>query len=303
MPPKNFVASQITGTLNVVLTWEIPDFMSITGEPTGYRLTRDSEEAIVLSELSYIDLDLSVGSYTYSLVALYSVGKAFKLPPPAPPINVGGIETVNEIKESEAVSISINVDPLPVYMPPKNFTGIQVENTYNVYLSWEVPDYMTITGAPTSYKITRDAEEPFHVLGLSYTQNVFQEGEFNYTISAFYGLEESETIDIMVTVAIVSDIDKPIVIKTGLIGNFPNPFNPTTTIFYDVKEEGHVRIDVFNIRGQRMVTLVDEHKTTGNYSVDWLGIDETGKNLASGIYLYQMRAEGYTSIKRMILLK
>lgn len=85
--------------------------------------------------------------------------------------------------------------------------------------------------------------------------------------------------------------------------NFPNPFNPETTIQFHVPETGKVTIKIFNVLGQIVKTLVDEIKLEGSYSVKWNGKDENGKSAVSGIYIYQMIANGYKTSKKMITLK
>jgi hypothetical protein len=105
-------------------------------------------------------------------------------------------------------------------------------------------------------------------------------------------VEHSETED---------QIVEPLI--TALRGNYPNPFNPETTISYSVSTEERVIIDVFNIRGQHVRTLVDTHQKPGNYSVVWNGKDESGKDAGSGIFFYRMVSGSYTSNRKMILLK
>ncbi|MCK4311381.1 MAG: T9SS type A sorting domain-containing protein, partial [Candidatus Cloacimonetes bacterium] len=86
--------------------------------------------------------------------------------------------------------------------------------------------------------------------------------------------------------------------------NYPNPFNPSTTIAYSVNEAGNVSIELYNIKGQKVCTLVDEYKNAGQHSIQWNGKDNNNQSVASGIYFYKMRAGGrYTSTKKMILLK
>ncbi|MBN2245455.1 MAG: T9SS type A sorting domain-containing protein, partial [Candidatus Aminicenantes bacterium] len=90
---------------------------------------------------------------------------------------------------------------------------------------------------------------------------------------------------------------------TALGDNYPNPFNPSTTITYSLKEGGQVRIDVYNLRGERLITLVNEVRDAGVYGVEWNGRDEAGRMMPSGIYFYNMKSGKYTSIKKMILMK
>jgi hypothetical protein len=85
--------------------------------------------------------------------------------------------------------------------------------------------------------------------------------------------------------------------------NRPNPFNPTTSIAYDVPVASQVRIEVFNVLGQRITTLVDEHKAPGRYETLWNGTDESGSRVSSGIYLYSMQAGNFIQSKKMLLMK
>lgn len=101
----------------------------------------------------------------------------------------------------------------------------------------------------------------------------------------------------------VSNPTDVVPIVTELKGNYPNPFNPTTNIQYSIKEAGAVRIDVYNILGQKVRTLVDANMAAGNYNVTWNGKDQRNNNVASGIYFYKMQAGKYSSTKKMVLMK
>jgi Secretion system C-terminal sorting domain len=86
--------------------------------------------------------------------------------------------------------------------------------------------------------------------------------------------------------------------------NYPNPFNPSTTISYEMKETGNVILEVFNVKGQKVKTLIDGQHEPGTYTVDWNGNDNLGKGVSSGVYFYKMRAGNkYSSTKKMIMLK
>jgi len=98
------------------------------------------------------------------------------------------------------------------------------------------------------------------------------------------------------------DLSVPPVVTT-LRGNYPNPFNPTTTISFDLAQDGHVAIDVYNIKGQRVQSLANDIYTAGRYSVVWNGDDATGRSVGSGVYFYRMTTVGYTSVQKMLLLK
>ncbi len=93
----------------------------------------------------------------------------------------------------------------------------------------------------------------------------------------------------------------------SLAQNYPNPFNPSTSIAYDVpvgyKDGVKVVLEVFNIRGQRVSTLVNDHKTPGSYVINWNGKDDAGRRVGSGIYIYRIKAGDFTSTKKMVILK
>ena len=93
--------------------------------------------------------------------------------------------------------------------------------------------------------------------------------------------------------------DKSIaILNYSLSQNYPNPFNPTTTINYSVKNAGLVKIDIYDILGRKVETLVEEVKQPGNYSVSF-----NAKSISSGVYLYKLQINDYTSVKKMIFLK
>ena len=101
----------------------------------------------------------------------------------------------------------------------------------------------------------------------------------------------------------LSITDKPVSLENRLIGNFPNPFNPSTTIAFELISNTHVNIAVYNLRGQKIVTLLDDLRDAGSHTVNWNGIDENGLNVASGIYFYRLQTPENIQTKRAILMK
>ncbi len=85
--------------------------------------------------------------------------------------------------------------------------------------------------------------------------------------------------------------------------NYPNPFNATTTIKFRIPRQEHVRITVYNVLGQTVSILADQTFLPGEHRVVWDGCDHRGKQAATGIYLYQIKSEGLTKTRKMILLK
>jgi hypothetical protein len=102
----------------------------------------------------------------------------------------------------------------------------------------------------------------------------------------------------------VGDDDEVVpVFATTLHGNHPNPFNPTTSIAFDLAKDSRVRIDVYNVKGQHINTLIDDNMKAGTHRAIWNGVDDNNRSVASGIYFYRMQTEGFSSTKKMILMK
>jgi hypothetical protein len=90
---------------------------------------------------------------------------------------------------------------------------------------------------------------------------------------------------------------------TVLKGNFPNPFNPETTVFFSLKNSSKVSVDIYNLLGQKVKTLVNSQLNAGNYSFRWNGKDDGGHSVSSGIYFYRMNAGSYNATAKMVLVK
>ena len=85
--------------------------------------------------------------------------------------------------------------------------------------------------------------------------------------------------------------------------NYPDPFNPSTTIEYGIFEAGHVRLEIFNSLGELINTLTNSFQNPGNYSVNWNGKDSEGEEVSSGVYFYSLSTGGLTLVKKMMLMK
>ena len=85
--------------------------------------------------------------------------------------------------------------------------------------------------------------------------------------------------------------------------NFPNPFNPTTIIQYALPKASQVRIEVYNVLGQRVRTLVDETQRPGYKTINWDGRDDAGNEVSSGVYFCRIQAGSFEESRKMTLLK
>jgi hypothetical protein len=92
-------------------------------------------------------------------------------------------------------------------------------------------------------------------------------------------------------------------LATRLAPNVPNPFNPRTTIRFQLEGAGHARLMVFDVSGRYVATLVERNLPAGEHRVDWDGRDHAGRNVASGVYFQRLEAPGFADSRRMVLLK
>jgi len=166
------------------------------------------------------------------------------------------------------------------------------------------------TTLPSFYKVYMDG---VHLNGDGASQTTFTlESEpgsgYEIWVTGVYTLDGGGTIESersnIVREINVADSDEVIVpIVTKLSGNYPNPFNPSTTIRFDMNKAGRVVIDIFNIKGQKVRELVSGVWQAGQHSVVWNGTDNNGRAVSSGVYFYRMQTEGYSGVKKMLLMK
>lgn len=84
--------------------------------------------------------------------------------------------------------------------------------------------------------------------------------------------------------------------------NYPNPFNPSTIIPYQLPASGHVRLEVFNVLGQRLATLVNAERSAGAHTAQWDGTDSAGRAMGAGVYIYRLSSGGVAESQRMVLV-
>jgi hypothetical protein len=138
----------------------------------------------------------------------------------------------------------------------------------------------------------------------TYEISVFSEG-FEPAESQLFVIAENDFFDNVVfelfsTDSFETNIPIPFVLT---LGNFPNPFNPSTTIVYSIPESEHVELTVFNVKGQKVKTLIKEQKNAGTHSIQWDGSDEQGNPVSSGIYLYRLQNNAKNLVRKMLLSK
>ncbi len=170
---------------------------------------------------------------------------------------------------------------------------------YNVYRAdWENGDYVRLNVDPVTVTSYADSTIPDSDI-------------YWYAVTAVYSgsYGDAESIDSEKAygsgdvVTGVGDENQAVPREFFISQNYPNPFNPFTMLSYGLPIGSEVRIDIFNVLGQRVVTLVDEYQNAGYKSVIWNGKDGSGSNVSSGIYFYTIEAGDYRASKKMLLIK
>ncbi len=123
------------------------------------------------------------------------------------------------------------------------------------------------------------------------------------TITGVVVTQNQTTTVNFVMIGVSNQDDVIPVTSTELLGNYPNPFNPQTTIAYSVKDPCPVSLEIYNAKGQRVRVLVDAIQPTGWYSEVWNGRDDNGRSVSSGVYMIRLRAGSYHSTKKMVLMQ
>ena len=228
------------------------------------------------ADYTYIDDNILLGNtYYYWLECVFENGNnAFwgpipvTIPPPVfnPPQN-------------------LTVDPVTgivTWDPPEPYPGVELLG-YNLYLDGTFVGFLE--------------QQTYQLENLIFGQT------YTIGISAVYDLGESD----IVTLQFIyegTDAGNNLIGITELTGNYPNPFNPTTTISFTVAQtSSFVNLEIYNLKGQKVKTLIDKVLPAGQHSVVWNGKDENSKPVSSGVYFYKMKTGNYLSSKKMILLK
>lgn len=223
----------------------------------------------------------------------------------------------NAIPAQQEISAVINLTEA------EDVIGANITVTYN-------PDVLEVVGVRSGDFLERDGKET--VLAWSATQDgslniglaqlgrsegvdgAGTVGEIMFKTKATgladlqFGLLEVGSASGEMTSASAMHVDALQVTKAlpkvfALHDNYPNPFNPMTTIRYDLPNTSNTSLGVFNVVGQLVKTLVSDEQKAGEYAVKWDGRDEAGKDVGSGIYYYVFQAGDFRSVKSMVLLK
>ena len=120
---------------------------------------------------------------------------------------------------------------------------------------------------------------------------VFEVSDINQiTFDGYDGVDE-DFIDFMSKVPI------------KFLKNYPNPFNPETTISFELNQQGQTLVEIYNVKGQKVKTLLNDELETGVHNLVWKGMDEQGQKVATGMYFYKVKVNKEEKINKMIMIK
>jgi streptogramin lyase len=215
-------------------------------------------------------------------------------------INIPNYEivTFNDIviiaDETTVLDIILNY-----YFPPQNLNYTYTGGILTI--EWEIPNTpLTILG----WKVYRDGEELAVIDDPDITTYAVQglyPGIYEFGFSTLYNNAESEFVNIQVEITDANNTLPPL--TTKLHGNHPNPFNPSTTIRFDLANKSDIHLSIYNLKGQLVKTLIQNELEVGRHSVDWKGKDNSEQSAASGMYFYKFKANDHLDIGKCILLK
>ena len=242
----------------------------------GYKVYRDGIEIAEIFDpatLSYSDECIDAGNYEYYVTAIYT-------------------NPDDESEPSNLVDVEITL-PAP--------TGLTATSNWpNILITWSA-----MPGVE-SYNLYQDGALVTNSTSTFYLHANIPAGTYVYNVAAVFcgGYEGEWSSDNPLTHEDPNSVDPNLIpLVTSLDGNYPNPFNPTTMIKFALHEDAKVAINVYNIKGEKVRTLVNGELEAAYHSILWNGADDNGKTAASGVYFYKMKAGKFVSTKKMILMK
>ncbi|MBW6516173.1 MAG: carboxypeptidase regulatory-like domain-containing protein [Candidatus Cloacimonetes bacterium] len=249
---------------------------------------------------SYIDVELPYlfdGSYLYAVRSVYSNNL------------LSEASFSNTIEYQEAIptitNLQANVDGNDVYLSWEWGSNSKSKRIQTYRTSSQEDRFNNNNRAFLGFKIIRnDLLIAEGITNTFYNDEGLAAGEYSYSVIGEYtnGTTNMLTIEVVVTLDTGEEtLNNPLI--TTLYSNYPNPFNPETVIHYSIDKDDDVIIEVFNIRGQHIITLLDSYQIAGHHQISWNGKDELGRDVGSGIYLYKMKTNSFSSIRKMILMK
>lgn len=165
---------------------------------------------------------------------------------------------------------------------------VEISGSYTTAAGTNASGYFTIYDIPANSNFTLRASHPLY---------------FTYYGSANVVNANIDLGDIPLEIDTTPVDNHTAVVATAISACYPNPFRVNTSIFYEVKEPAQTSIEIFNIKGQKVNTLVNAYSKAGSYSTVWDATDYNGRSVSNAVYYYKMTSGTYTSTKKVVLLR
>ena len=232
-------------------------------------------------------------------------------------INVNSSVTLDNVADDSGEEFSLTIKAEQI----TGMAGYQFNLVYDPalyeFVSVEEGEFLT-SREGTSLFIHNDANGNLVIAGLLYdaTEEIAAEGEGVLATVKFKWIGEEASAITMNSIKIMDKnqklntiedvvLEKPIALPDdfALNQNYPNPFNPTTTIKYALPKSVQVDLTIYNILGQKIKTIVSDIQRAGYKKLTWDGTNDMNIKVASGIYIYRLKAGDFVSQKKMVFLK
>jgi len=182
------------------------------------------------------------------------------------------------------------------YSPPENLVATVSGN--DVSLQWDVPEYQP--QALSAYNVYRNGVLLETITETNYDDLDLIGESYEYYITAVYTYGNSAASNLVE----IAELDaEDLLAQSAELSNYPNPFNPQTTIFFTLNQEMPASLTIFNLKGQVVRKYQLNEANLGKNEIVWDGTDAEQNPVASGLYLYRLEAGEQIISKRMMLLK
>jgi Secretion system C-terminal sorting domain/Fibronectin type III domain len=190
------------------------------------------------------------------------------------------------------------IDAIP-QLPPANLEVISNVPEDFATFTWEAPIVEDITG----YDVYLDSVMQGNTIAMEWIFSDLEIGTlYEAGVVAIYDTGSSTMATLEFTFE-ETDAGNNLIVITELKNNYPNPFNPTTNIAFSIDEATHVTLEIYNVKGEKVKTLVDRELPADIHNRIWNGADANNRPVTSGVYFYKLKAGSFIETKKMILLK
>ena len=278
-----------SGNLENFYTYDLPSLNFKMKDDYGYYLS-SNREMFHLEVLSGLDSDypelinsIEIGNYT--------VGSIFFT------LNNSLLEFTSFNNETTFFYDTVNPSE------PQFVTNLS-QNTHSAGLAYHNHYFSANSNTSFIYDLNNPSSVVYPIDQVTSHTNIFMIKEMIINNEEYLIIDNQGSLEIW-ALDITQSAEDEIPKQETILSNYPNPFNPETTISFSVTQNSDfVNLDIYNIKGQKVKTLVNDNLERGNHSIVWDGVDESSKSVSSGVYFYKLTVNGESkSVKKCLMLK